>query len=179
MHRPRSPSAALLKRRCHLWPSQSWQAEDCRAIEQHAHVGVANPFSLILSTALLLDWHGRRSGIAAFNAAASAIEDGVAAGVSAGKATGGVGGKHATRAVGEVFAALLLTGGEWLQTVCTMGRRSKERPLSRQEGTFSPLWLFLISATVDSRQPKPGRPQAASVAVCFSILRQCAVIAGY
>src|SRR5262249_4182023 len=38
---------------------------------------IANPFSLILSAALLLDWHGRRRQNKAFENAASAIEQAV------------------------------------------------------------------------------------------------------
>ncbi|GHJ39311.1 isocitrate/isopropylmalate dehydrogenase family protein [Streptomyces sp. TS71-3] len=39
--------------------------------------GVANPVSLVLSAAMLLDWRGRRSGETALTAAASAIESAV------------------------------------------------------------------------------------------------------
>ena len=69
---------------------------------------IANPFSLILSAALLLDWHGRRKNLPAFNQAARAIEDATVAAVAAHEATGDIGGKLGTRATGEVFAKRIL-----------------------------------------------------------------------
>lgn len=68
---------------------------------------VANPFSLILSAALLLDWHGRRTRAKPFSQAAAAIERGVEAAVAAKETTGDIGGKLGTRAVGEALAARL------------------------------------------------------------------------
>ena len=44
---------------------------------------VANPFSLILSVALLLGWHGRRKKLKGFEAAAAAIEQAVEEAVGA------------------------------------------------------------------------------------------------
>ena len=71
---------------------------------------IANPFSLILSVALLLDWHGRRKGARKFNDAAAAIEKALEASVAAKEATGDVGGKLGTRETGEALAARLRAG---------------------------------------------------------------------
>jgi 3-isopropylmalate dehydrogenase len=71
---------------------------------------VANPFSLILSMALLLAWHGERSGAARFAEAARAVESAVATAIEAGKATTDVGGKLGTAATGEAIVALLASG---------------------------------------------------------------------
>jgi 3-isopropylmalate dehydrogenase len=68
---------------------------------------IANPFSTILSAAMLLDWHGRRKGAKAFTGAAAAIDNAVTAAVSAGETTGDVGGKLGTRETGEALAARL------------------------------------------------------------------------
>ncbi len=68
----------------------------------------ANPFSLVLSAALLLDWHGRRKKLAAFNQAARAIEDATVAAVAAHEATGDIGGKLGTQATGAAFATRIL-----------------------------------------------------------------------
>ena len=68
---------------------------------------VANPFSLILSAALLLDWHGERRQAGRFGEAARAIEAGVARAIAAGKSTPDVGGSLGTAGVGESVAALL------------------------------------------------------------------------
>ena len=69
---------------------------------------VANPFSLVLSAALLLDWHGRRKNLPAFNQAARAIEDATVAAVAAHEATADIGGNLGTKAAGEAFAKRLL-----------------------------------------------------------------------
>ena len=69
---------------------------------------IANPFSLVLSAALLLDWHGRRKNLTAFNLAARAIEDATVAAVAAHEATGDIGGKLGTRATGAAFSARIL-----------------------------------------------------------------------
>jgi len=68
---------------------------------------LANPFSLVLSAALLLAWHGRRRQVRAFETAASAIEQAVEAAVAAGEATPDVGGKLGTRETGAALAARL------------------------------------------------------------------------
>ncbi|WP_424135569.1 isocitrate/isopropylmalate dehydrogenase family protein [Roseomonas chloroacetimidivorans] len=67
----------------------------------------ANPFSLILSLAQLLDWHGDRQGQAAYTQAARAIEAAVAEAVSAGEATPDVGGSLGTAATGQAVAKRL------------------------------------------------------------------------
>jgi 3-isopropylmalate dehydrogenase len=68
---------------------------------------VANPFSLVLSAALLLDWHGRRKDGKKFGEAAVAIEKAVEAAVAAKETTGDIGGKLGTRESGEALAARL------------------------------------------------------------------------
>ena len=67
----------------------------------------ANPFSLILSAALLLAWHGRRKHMQEFAAAAAAIEQAVEAAVAAREATADVGGALGTQETGEALAARL------------------------------------------------------------------------
>ncbi len=69
---------------------------------------IANPFSLILSCALLLDWHGRRKGLPVFEAAANAIDTAVEQALATGEVTPDVGGKLGTRTTGEALAARLL-----------------------------------------------------------------------
>jgi 3-isopropylmalate dehydrogenase len=68
---------------------------------------IANPFSLILSTALLLAWHGERSGAAQYEAAARAIEHAVATAIQDGRATRDVGGTLGTAATGEAIVEIL------------------------------------------------------------------------
>jgi 3-isopropylmalate dehydrogenase len=68
---------------------------------------VANPFSLILSIALLLAWHGRRKKLNDFETAADAIESAVEAAVAAHEATADVGGKLGTREAGHALAKRL------------------------------------------------------------------------
>jgi 3-isopropylmalate dehydrogenase len=65
---------------------------------------IANPFSQILSAALLLDWHGRRRNAAPFMAAASAIEEAVAQCIEAKEATSDVGGRLGTSDTGKAVA---------------------------------------------------------------------------
>lgn len=67
----------------------------------------ANPFSLILSMALLLAWHGERSGAARFETAARAIENAVAVAIEAGKVTRDIGGKYGTAATGDAVVDIL------------------------------------------------------------------------
>jgi 3-isopropylmalate dehydrogenase len=69
--------------------------------------GVANPLSLILSTALLLGWHGRRKAAPRYVEAAGAIEAAVAAAIAAGEATRDIGGRLGTVAAGAAVAARL------------------------------------------------------------------------
>jgi 3-isopropylmalate dehydrogenase len=68
---------------------------------------VANPVSLILSMALLLAWHGERSGSARFETAARAVENAVEAAIRTGQATRDVGGKLGTAATGEAIVKIL------------------------------------------------------------------------
>lgn len=68
---------------------------------------VANPFSLILSMALLLEWHGERIGAPRFAEAARAVEGAVAMAIETGRATTDVGGMLGTAATGEVVVELL------------------------------------------------------------------------
>jgi 3-isopropylmalate dehydrogenase len=68
---------------------------------------IANPFSLILSAAMLLGWYGQRKGRANFIAASRAIETCVAQAVLAREATVDVGGELGTREVGVAFAKRL------------------------------------------------------------------------
>jgi 3-isopropylmalate dehydrogenase len=68
---------------------------------------VANPFSLILSMALLLAWHGERKGAARFEEAARAVEGAVATAIKTGRATKDVGGKLGTIATGQAVVELL------------------------------------------------------------------------
>ena len=69
--------------------------------------GIANPVSLILSAALLLDWHGARSGQPRFASAAAAIETAVADAVGQGQATRDVGGALGTAEAAAAIAARL------------------------------------------------------------------------
>ncbi len=69
--------------------------------------GIANPASLILSTALLLGWHGRRSGEARYVEAGTAIEEAVAGAIGAGQTTRDLGGSLGTAAAGAAVAARL------------------------------------------------------------------------
>jgi 3-isopropylmalate dehydrogenase len=68
---------------------------------------VANPTSLILSTALLLAWHGERTGRARFEAAGRAIEGAVAAAIGAGRVTKDIGGSLGTAAAGRAIVDIL------------------------------------------------------------------------
>ena len=66
---------------------------------------VANPFSLILSAALLLAWHGRKRGEPSFKEAAAAIETGIERAIAAGEITRDIGGRLGTKETGEALAA--------------------------------------------------------------------------
>jgi 3-isopropylmalate dehydrogenase len=68
---------------------------------------VANPVSLILSTALLLAWHGERNGAVRYEEAARAIEAAVAKAIGEGRATRDVGGWLGTIAAGAAIAEIL------------------------------------------------------------------------
>ncbi len=69
--------------------------------------GIANPVSLILSAALLLDWHGTRTGQARFVSAAAAIETAVADAIQQAQATRDVGGSLGTAEAGAAIVARL------------------------------------------------------------------------
>ncbi|HHT8904487.1 TPA: isocitrate/isopropylmalate dehydrogenase family protein [Burkholderia cenocepacia] len=68
---------------------------------------VANPFSLILSAALLLRWHGQKSAKNDFLQAATAIEHATAAAIAAKEATRDVGGNLGTHETGEALGQRL------------------------------------------------------------------------
>jgi 3-isopropylmalate dehydrogenase len=68
---------------------------------------LANPFSLILSAALLLAWHGRRNKAPRFVEAAAAMERAIEAATTAGEITGDIGGRLGTEETGAALAARL------------------------------------------------------------------------
>ena len=68
---------------------------------------LANPFSLVLSAAMLLAWHGRRKGAPRFSEAASAIEKAVEDATKAGETTRDIGGRLGTEETGAALAARL------------------------------------------------------------------------
>jgi len=68
---------------------------------------LANPMSLVLSAAQLLDWHGRRRAEPRFGEAAKAIENAVAACLESGEKTRDVGGTQGTAAVGAAVVKRL------------------------------------------------------------------------
>ncbi len=69
---------------------------------------IANPFSLILSAAMLLRWHAQRSKRDVFAHAANRIEDAVGRCVAHGLSTRDVGGSLGTRATGDAVIAQLM-----------------------------------------------------------------------
>ena len=75
-----------------------------------AGLDVANPFSLVLSMALLLEWHGERIGAPRFGEAARAVEAAVAKAIETGRATRDVGGNLGTAATGQAVVELLTAG---------------------------------------------------------------------
>ncbi len=68
---------------------------------------IANPISLILSGAMLLNWHGQKTGQPQFLQAAAAIERTIADTILAGECTRDVGGTLGTREAGAAFVARL------------------------------------------------------------------------
>ena len=70
---------------------------------------IANPFSLILSAAQLLAWHGTRRALPRFGEAARAIELACEQAVKAGETTRDVGGRLGTAATGRALVQRLLT----------------------------------------------------------------------
>jgi 3-isopropylmalate dehydrogenase len=71
---------------------------------------IANPFSQVLSAALVLAWYGQRKGMAAFRDAAAAMERAVEACIAAGESTGDIGGKLGTKATGAALVARIGAG---------------------------------------------------------------------
>jgi 3-isopropylmalate dehydrogenase len=69
---------------------------------------IANPFSLILSAAMLLGWYGQREGNPAFLRAQEAIERAGAEALAAREVTRDVGGSLGTRDTGKTFVSRLL-----------------------------------------------------------------------
>ncbi len=69
---------------------------------------VANPFSLVLSAAQLLGWHGQRQRLPNFLDAERAMASAVASAIAAGEATRDVGGRLGTEATGKAFVQRLL-----------------------------------------------------------------------
>ena len=68
---------------------------------------IANPYSLILSAALLIAWYGRRSNQARFVEAAAGIHRAIEHAILAGEITRDIGGRLGTREAGEALAARL------------------------------------------------------------------------
>ncbi len=66
---------------------------------------IANPYSLILSAAQLLDWLGRRKGERASCEAAASITRAIEKAIAAGEVTRDIGGKLGTKEAGEALAA--------------------------------------------------------------------------
>jgi 3-isopropylmalate dehydrogenase len=95
-----------------LGMAASLNAGTAHAMAQAAHgsapdisgTDVANPFSLILSAAMLLAWHGRRVKNAKFEQAAEAIERAVESAIATRETTRDIGGALGTRATGEAVA---------------------------------------------------------------------------
>lgn len=94
----------------------SLNAGEAHAMAQAAHGSapdiagkdLANPFSLILSAAQLLGWHGKRRDLPSFLQAAAAMESAVVAAIASGQATRDVGGRLGTAATGAALARRLL-----------------------------------------------------------------------
>lgn len=93
----------------------SLNAGDNYAMGQAAHgsapdiagQNIANPFSLVLSAAMLLNWYGQKNEKSPFLAAAKGIFDAVALAIESGEATRDVGGKLGTRETGAALAQRL------------------------------------------------------------------------
>lgn len=93
----------------------SLNAGQCHAMGQAAHGSapdiagqdVANPFSLVLSAAQLLAWHGTRRSLLPFTQAANAIEVACEQAVKAGETTRDVGGRLGTAATGRALVKRL------------------------------------------------------------------------
>lgn len=72
-----------------------------------ADQNIANPFSQVISAAMLLNWYGRKTGNSAFGAAANDIFQAVADAIANGEATKDVGGRLGTRETGDALVARL------------------------------------------------------------------------
>jgi len=72
---------------------------------------IANPFSLILSSAMLLDWIGEKHRARSFGQAAAAIQSAIEAAIREGEITRDIGGRLGTKETGEALAARLRAGG--------------------------------------------------------------------
>jgi 3-isopropylmalate dehydrogenase len=70
---------------------------------------IANPYSLILSTAQLLEWYSHRSGKAVFTQAAKAIADVAASLILSKEVTKDIGGHLGTKEAGNALAKRLLS----------------------------------------------------------------------
>ena len=68
---------------------------------------IANPFSQVVSAAMLLAWHGQRSNFPAYLAAARAIEQAMTQAIAAGECTRDLGGPLGTRQTGEALVKRL------------------------------------------------------------------------
>lgn len=68
---------------------------------------IANPFSQVISAAMLLAWYGQRKGRTEFLQASQALHDVVARTIAAGQGTRDVGGHNGTREAGSYLVKLL------------------------------------------------------------------------
>jgi 3-isopropylmalate dehydrogenase len=69
---------------------------------------IANPYSLILSSALLLDWYAQKSGEREYSTAALAIQEAAGAAILAKEVSKDIGGNLGTKEAGEALAKRLL-----------------------------------------------------------------------
>ena len=69
---------------------------------------LANPYSLILSSALLLDWYAQRSRNQEYTTAANAIREAIGAAILSKEVTKDIGGNLGTKEVGDVLVKKLL-----------------------------------------------------------------------
>lgn len=68
---------------------------------------IANPFSQVVSAAMLLAWHGQRKNLTAYVTAARAIEQTMTQAIAAGECTSDLGGPLGTRQTGEALVKRL------------------------------------------------------------------------
>jgi len=68
---------------------------------------IANPYSLILSSALLLDWYAQKSGEREYSTAAHAIQEAAEAAILAKEVSKDIGGNLGTKEAGEALAKRL------------------------------------------------------------------------